>query len=125
VECRHKPSDLYSRIKVASELTTASGGLGLVTQVVVASKTGKQASLQWCVHLHHVHVLQLLRIIHNWGGARATFELVGGLVCPPCAWELRTQVQLAVYAPPSLQHISCRQVAMAVLHCMYALVLSS
>lgn len=50
VECRHKPSDLYSRIKVASELTTASGGLGLVTQVVVASKTGKLscALLQWC-----------------------------------------------------------------------------
>lgn len=38
--CSHKPSGLYSRIKVASELVNASGGLALVTQVVVASKTG-------------------------------------------------------------------------------------
>lgn len=44
--CSHKPSGLYSRIKVVSELVNASGGLGLVTQVVVASKTGRRCHLQ-------------------------------------------------------------------------------
>jgi hypothetical protein len=39
--CSQKPSGLYGRIKVASELENASGGLGLVTQVVVAGKTGE------------------------------------------------------------------------------------
>jgi hypothetical protein len=44
--CSQKPSALYSRIKVASELENASGGLGLVTQVVVAGKTG-EPHRQW------------------------------------------------------------------------------
>lgn len=49
--CSHKPSGLYSRIKVASELVNASGGLALVTQVVVASKTGELQPLrQTCPH---------------------------------------------------------------------------
>jgi hypothetical protein len=59
---------LYSRIKVVSELVNAAGaprygdqaparGLGLVTQVVVASKTGKGGSylMTDCMHCISLH----------------------------------------------------------------------
>lgn len=53
--CRSKPSPLYADIKVAAELAESQQvhqkgqELGLVTQVVVAERTGETSC---CSHLH-------------------------------------------------------------------------